>query len=178
MVESVPRNERIRRQPGVDRATHEGKAREQSDTLLPGRIGNDRLHRGVMRGRQHQRRVLQVHQDHVGAARLQQAYAARHALLQALCSSSPGDIVGAKLPDHEIGPVGQDIALETGHRAGDGIADTAAIDDFDGHARAQSGELAAHDLRVGRLRAQDPEPRCRRGTDRHDPQGIAGFDPG
>src|SRR3954465_12037225 len=101
----------------------------------------------MMRRGEHDRRILQIHQDHVGAAGLQCADAFGNLLLETLGASAPGDVVGPKLPYDEIGLEGKNIAAEAGDAARDGFADPAAIDDLDTRGWAQPGEAAPHDLR-------------------------------
>src|SRR5262249_31091121 len=63
IVQPVPRYERARRQPRIDRPAHEREAREQADAFLARYLGDDRLHDRVLGAGQHDRGVLQIHQD-------------------------------------------------------------------------------------------------------------------
>jgi hypothetical protein len=40
IVQPIPGDQRARREPGVDRASHQRKTRKQADPLLPRRFGN------------------------------------------------------------------------------------------------------------------------------------------
>jgi hypothetical protein len=80
---------------------------------------------------EHDRRVLQIHQDHVRAAGLERLHAARDDRLQAIGTSAPCDVIRAELPDDKIRFGGKNVAIEAGDVAGNRIADAATVDDLD-----------------------------------------------
>jgi hypothetical protein len=79
-------------------------------------------------------------------------------LFEAVGAATPGHIIGAELPDHQIGSVDEHVAVEAADAAADGLADTAAVDDLDARVWAQPRKLAPHHLGVGRVGAQHPQP--------------------
>src|SRR5262245_50084420 len=102
IVQPVPRYERARREPRIDRPAHEREARKQADALLARHFGDDRLHDRVLGAGQHDRRVLQVHQDHVDTRGLEHADALNDPILETLGAAAPGHVVGAELPHDEV----------------------------------------------------------------------------
>jgi hypothetical protein len=131
----------------------------------------------MLGGGKHERRVLQVHEDHVGAARLEHAHALDHSIRETVGVAAPRHVIGAELPDDEVGAIGEDIALEARHAARDRLADVAAIDHLGACVRAQSRKFAPHHLGISRARTQDPESGRGGGSNGDDAQRIAGFEP-
>src|SRR5215468_3167732 len=141
IVQPVPRYEGARRQPRIDRPAHEREAREQADALVARHLGDDRLHHRVLGAGQHDRRVLQVHQNHVDTGGLEHADALNDPILETVGAAAPGHVVGAELPHDEVRRESEHVALEAGDAAADGLADAAAVDDLDARGRAQPREL-------------------------------------
>src|SRR5829696_3896198 len=111
-------------------------------------------------GGEHEWRILEIHKDEVSAVCLDSADAVGDLGLQPFRSTAPCDVVGAKLPDNEIGIVVKDIAVQTRQIAWNGVADAAAVDGLDLRLRAQPHQFTSHDLRKGRRGIEDPKARC------------------
>jgi hypothetical protein len=116
-VQPIPRHQRGARQPRLDCAAHECKAGKKADTFLSRCIGNDRLHTRMLRGGKHDRRILQVHKNHFGAASFKRANTLSDPVIKAFDASAPNNIVRAQLPNDKIGPVGEDVTLEARYGA-------------------------------------------------------------
>src|SRR5262245_65982747 len=111
IVQPVPRYQRARREPRIDRPAHEREARKQADAFLARHLGDDRLHEGMLRAGQHDRRVLQVHQDYVDTGGLEHADALNDPILETFGAAAPGHVVGAELPYDEVRGVSEHVAL-------------------------------------------------------------------
>src|SRR5262249_26078679 len=131
----------------------------------------------MLRGRKHERRVLQIHQDHVDAGGLELPYPGEHAILETVGAAAPGDVVGAELPNHEVRRISKHVAVEARDTAADRLADPAAVDNLDARIRPQPGQLAAHHLRIRGGPAHDPQTGGRGGADRDDAQRRVVFEP-
>src|SRR3954470_22902690 len=117
---------------------------------LPCRVSDNRLHGRMARRGKHERRILQIHENQVGAARSESVDAVSDLSPKPLCSATPGYVVCAKLPDNEIGIVMKDIGLETQQIARNGVADAATVDNLDLRLRSQAHQLTPHHLGIGR----------------------------
>ena len=48
---------------------------------------------------------------------LQRAHSCNNLVLEAVGAAAPGDVIGAELPDGQVGSIGQHVALEACHRS-------------------------------------------------------------
>src|SRR6478609_1308223 len=126
IVQPVPRHQRAGRQAGSDRVAHQLKSRKQSDMFLACDVRNHRLHLGMRGGGQNLTGILLVHQNDIRSLRLQGSYASGHQFVEAPGLTAPGDVIGPELPDNEIRPVRENVALNARDAAGNGVPDPAA----------------------------------------------------
>src|SRR5262245_64994146 len=82
----------------------------------------------MLRAGQHDRRVLQIHQDHVDTGGLEHADALNDPILETVGAAAPGHVVGAELPHDEVRVLSEHVALEARDAAADRLADAAAVD--------------------------------------------------
>ena len=78
--------------------------------MVDGDLGQDGVEAPVAVGRQDARGALVVHQHHLDAGVPEQADAAAEELLEFGGVHPAHRRVGAELPDHEVGPLGDRIA--------------------------------------------------------------------
>ena len=95
---------------------------------------NQLLHRGRGAPFEDPRGVLQVHQHDIGAAGLQQRDATPQQHFVRFEIVTPQDRVGPYLPDHEVGMLREDVALEPGKLLFRILPPLAAVDDADRNA--------------------------------------------
>ena len=141
--------------------------------------GDQRNHLVDVRFGDHSRRVLRIDQDDVRAGGLE----ASEALVQKrgvrrYCFV-PQHRVRARLPQHQIGLLGDHRGVETREHIGSFLAVDAAVQHRDLVSREMTGEFLRQPARIGGSGRARTRAEGRRGAERHDLDGLtAGKQPG
>ncbi len=68
-----------------------------------------------------------IHQNYVRTSRLEGRYALRNKFVQAVGLAAPSDIICAELPNNEVRSKNENVPLQPGNIARDGVAYSAAV---------------------------------------------------